>query len=104
MNYRRVDDSDPNLLLNVDPAAATGPDARQSHYVVSVPRTDIELHKRIIELIEQQGKLYEQELGALARIHFDRHLYQPLLIEGSNPKVNVSPPPLNESERASCTT
>ena len=99
MNYRQVDDSDPNLLLNVDPAAAaTGPDARQSHYVVSVSRVDTELHKRIIELVEQQGKLYEQELGALARIHFDRHLYQPLLIEGSNPKINVSPPPLNESE------
>ena len=99
MNYREVDDADPNLLLNVDPAVAGTPDASQeSHYVVSVPQAEAGLRDRIGELIEQQGKLYEQELGALARIHFDRHLYQPLLIEGSNPKVRVSPPPLNESE------
>ena len=100
MNYREVDDADPNLLLNVDPALATTPDARrQSHYVVSVPQTDVGLRGQIEEPIEQQAKLYEQELGALARIHCDRHLYQPLLIEDSNPAVRVSPPPLNKSEK-----
>ena len=100
MNYREVDDADPNLLLNVDPALATTPDARrQSHYLVSVPQTDVGLRDQIEELIKQQAKLYEQELGALARIHFDRHLYQPLLIQDENPAVRVSPPPLNKSER-----
>ena len=99
MNYREVDQADPNVLLNVDPAAAPTQEAsQQSHYVVSVPHTDANLRDQIVELIDQQGKLYEQELGALARIHFDSHLYQPLLIEGSNPNVRVSPPPLNESE------
>ena len=99
MNYREVDDADPNLLLNVNPALATTPDARrQSHYVVSVPQTDVGLRDQIEELIKQQAKLYEQELGALARIHFDRHLYQPLLIQDENPAVTVSPPPLNKSE------
>ncbi len=99
MNYREVDDSDLNLLLNVNPAVAALPDARQqSHYVVSVPREKTTLLVQIAELIEQRAKLYEQDLGALARIHFDRHLYQPLLIQGSNPAVTVSPPPLNESE------
>ena len=97
MNYREVDKTDPNLLLNVDPALAMTPDA-ESHYVVSVPHADASLRERIEELIKQQGKLHEQELGVLARIHFDRHLYQPLLIQGSNPDVKVSPPPLNESE------
>ena len=99
MRYREVDDSDPNLLLNVDPAVAATPDARQqSHYVVSIPREEAGLRDRIVELIKQHERLYEQDLGVLARIHFDRHLYQPLLIEGSNPAVKVSPPPLNESE------
>lgn len=73
MKYREVDETD--LLLNVDPALMTTPDA-EAHYVVSVPHAD----------------------GSLARIHFDRHLYQPLLIQGSNPDIRVSPPPLNESE------
>ena len=99
MDYRKVDDSDPNLLLNVDPAAAgTGAVRQESHYIMSVPRPEAGLRDQIVELIAQQGKLYEQELGALARIHFDRHLYQPLLIKSSNPAVTISPPPLNESE------
>ena len=101
MNYREVDDTDPNLLLNVDPAAveATPDGGRRPHYVVTVPHADIRLRDSIKELIEQQAKLYEQELGELARIHFDRHLYQPLLVESSNEEVRISPPPLNRSER-----
>jgi len=99
MNYREVDEADPNLVLNVDPTVATTPDTRQeSHYLVNVPRTEVGLRDEIVELIEQQDKLYEQKLSALPRIHFDRHLYQPLLIQGSDPDVRVSPPPLNESE------
>lgn len=64
-----------------------------------IPHADRALRDEIVELIEQRGKLYEQELGPLARIHFDRHLYQPLLIESSNTEVKISPPPLNESEK-----
>lgn len=66
--------------------------------MVSVPHEMIGLRDQIKELIEQQAKLYEQDLGELARIHFDRHLYQPLLVESSNADVRISPPPLNESE------
>ncbi|MDE2974678.1 MAG: DEAD/DEAH box helicase family protein [Gemmatimonadota bacterium] len=100
MNYREVDEDDPNLLLNVDPAAVATADApRQSHYVVSVPQADVRLREEIEELIEQQDKLYEQEHGALFRIHFDRHLYQPLLLRDPDAPVTISPPPLNLSER-----
>ncbi|WP_423928027.1 DEAD/DEAH box helicase family protein [Candidatus Palauibacter sp.] len=100
MKYREVDAADPNLLLNVDPEAASAwPGGPQPHYVVSVPHADAGLRNELVELIEQRGKLYEQELGPLARIHFDRHLYQPLLIESSNADVRISPPPLNESEK-----
>lgn len=99
MNYREVEDTDPNLLLNVDPVEEATPDGeRKAHYVVSVPHGDVALRDSIKELIEQQAKLYEQELGALARIYFDRHLYQPLLVESSNEEVRISPPPLNRSE------
>ena len=100
MNYREVDEDDPNLLLNVDPAVVGTPDTpRQSHYVVSVPQADIVLRKKIEELIGQQALLYEQEHGALFRIHFDRHLYQPLLLDDPDTPVTISPPPLNQSER-----
>ncbi len=100
MNYREVDEDDPNLLLNVDPAVVVAADSpRQSHYVVSVPQADIRLREEIEELIEQQEKLYEQQHGALFRIHFDRHLYQPLLLRDPDTPVTISPPPLNQSER-----
>ena len=99
MNYREVDEDDPYLLLNVDPAVVGTPDTpRQSHYVVSVPQADIVLRKKIEELIGQQALLYEQEHGALFRIHFDRHLYQPLLLDDPDTPVTISPPPLNQSE------
>ena len=99
MRFRKVDDSDPNVLLNVGPSQGAVPDTlARPHYVVSVSREESTLFDEILELIDQQDKLYEQELGALARIYFDRHLYRPLLIQGSNPAVTVSPPPLNESE------
>ena len=64
-----------------------------------MPQADILLRERIEELIEQQAKLYEQEHGALFRIHFDRHLYQPLLLDDPDTPVTISPPPLNQSER-----
>ena len=100
MKYREVDAADPNLQLNVDlEAASAWPGGPRPHYVVTIPHADRALRDEIVELIEQQGKLYEQELGPLARIHFDRHLYQPLLIESSNADVRISPSPLNESEK-----
>ncbi len=99
MRYRVVDDSDLNLLHNVSRGAASKPSAlHQSHYAVSAPREQANLFSQIVDLIEQQEKLYEQENGSLRRIYFDRHLYQPLLIQSSNPAVTVSPLPLNESE------
>lgn len=99
MDYREVDDSDPNLTLNFDPAVSA-PDASrsQSYYVVSVPREEAGLIDELVELIDQRDKLFQAEQGGLPRIYFDRHLYQPLLVTGSNPSVVISPPPLNESE------
>ena len=99
MNYREVTGTDPNLLLNIDPAVPTPDAGPEPHYVVSIPHALPHLRDRVAELIDQQGKLHEQELGALARIHFDRHLYQPLLIEDPDRVVQVSPPPLDSSER-----
>ncbi len=99
MQYLEVDNAHPNLLLNVDAETTTPDAARQAHYIVSVPHADASLRKQIVELIEQQDKLYERRFGPLAGIHFDRHLYQPLLVEASESKITISPPPLNANER-----
>ena len=67
MSYREVEKLDPNLQLNVDPAAATAPDGsrEESHYLVPGQQADVGLRERIRELIDQQAKFYEQNSGAL---------------------------------------
>lgn len=36
----------------------------------------------------------------LKNIYFDRHLYQPLVVNRGNEELSITPPPLEESERA----
>ena len=99
MNYREVDGRDPNLLLNVSPELEGTPGkSAEAHYVVTIPHGDANLRDKVLNLIDQQAKLHEEAAGVLPRIHFDRHLYQPLLIQDSDSEITVSPPPLNESE------
>ena len=52
----------------------------------------------IEELIEEGERLYGQESVELPRLHFNRHLYQPLLIEHGD-KLESLPPALNQSEQ-----
>ena len=89
--YEKLDDADENFRL------VTGDDGKAYH--IEVPREDEALVREIKQLIEDCSKLYESEQGVLARIHFDRHLYQPLLIEGNSDKVRVSPVKLQDSEK-----
>jgi len=63
-------------------------------------KRDLEVEiERLKEQVEQLYNLLEQEeTRELPSIHFDRHLYQPLLIERGD-KVKSEPPGLNDSER-----
>ena len=80
-------------------------------YRVSVPRSDPVLVKTICEIVDEAKKLSKrpkpEKLYAgehayeLPNLHFDRHLYQPLLIarKGKEAAVRSSPPGLNEGEK-----
>ncbi len=94
--YKTLDEREPNLRFNVRDAD----DSRTGQYIVSVPRSETALIEEIEKLIEDSCALYDNEAaaGALPRLHFDRHLYQPLLQEG-DVKVKISPLGLNESEQ-----
>ena len=91
MVYKTLDDSDPNLRFNIDEDDGAG------QYRVRVPSSKIELIQQIERLIDNCRALYETEDPPLPRIHFDRHLYQPLLLEDG--RIEMSPPGLVESER-----
>lgn len=52
----------------------------------------------IRQLVKQADELYKQDVVYFPNIHFDRHLYQPLLLQ--HPHIeSVSPPALNEGEK-----
>lgn len=67
-------------------------------YVVKVPRSDKGLQQTIHDAIAEWKKAMKSLANDLPNIHFERHLYQPLLISKGN-KTRSVPPPLNESER-----
>lgn len=82
MVYRELRDDDTNF----------------QDYTVRVSRGEAELIAAIQKLIREAGSVYHQDTRELPSIHFDRHLYQPLLVERGD-KVRSEPPGLNESER-----
>ncbi|WP_306535085.1 DEAD/DEAH box helicase family protein [Geobacter sp.] len=67
-------------------------------YVVKVPRNEAELIEGIKETIDEGKRLYREMVAEPPTLYFDRHLYQPLLVQKGN-TVKTSPPGLNESER-----
>ncbi len=90
MVYRTLDEDDPNLSFN-------RVKERKSAFYVNVQRSESNLISDVKKLIDDVDSLYNKESRELPRIHFDRHLYQPLLVEQGD-KVKIKPPGLNESE------
>jgi hypothetical protein len=66
---------------------------RMDNYTVRVPRSEAELITAVKKLIDEGKRLYEAETQELPNIHFDRHLYQPLLVERGD-RVKSDPPGL----------
>ena len=93
MVYKELDETDANFSFNKIREGG------RSRYVVGVPRTDKKLIEEIEGLIADCSALYESESGSLPRIYFDRHLYQPLLVENGGKQLKISPPGLNPSEQ-----
>ena len=78
MIYTEIDDDDANF----------------QDYTVKITHSEA---SAIQKLIEKANSIYREDKQELPTIHFDRHLYQPLLIKRGD-KVKSSPPGLNESE------
>jgi len=82
MDYKVLDHRDPNF----------------QDYTVKISRDDDELIEVIRKLIDKGERIYKQEVHELPNIYFDRHLYQPLLVERGD-RVKSYPPGLKVSER-----
>lgn len=66
-------------------------------YTVKIPRSERQLIAAVKQLIDEGQHIYEQETSELPNIHFDRHLYQPLLLD-RDARIKTTPPGLKESE------
>ena len=93
MVYKKLDETDANFGFN-----KIGEDTG-GRYVVGVQRSDWNLIEEIENLYTDCSKLYESESSSLPRIHFDRHLYQPLLVENGGKQLKISPSGLTGSEQ-----
>ena len=91
--YKTLAEDDPNLRFNFNVGEEAG------RYLVKVSREHANLIEEIERLIADCDALYDDDQGKLPRIHFDRHLYQPLLVESFDGKIKMSPAGLPESER-----
>jgi len=83
--YQTLDEADANLI---------------GRYEARVKRSATEFFQTLREMCDDPA-LYEGDDGLPRRVHFDRHLYLPLLLEdqGEEPVVKYSPPGLNLGER-----
>ena len=93
MVYRTLDETDANFRFNKIREDGRG------RYIVGVPKSERNLIAEIEALIDDCRALYESDRSSLPRIHFDQHLYQPLLVEKDGSPLKSSPPGLTESER-----
>lgn len=93
MEYQPLTDKDPNFSFNL---VNTGKRHRPS-YILRISRSEKDLIKDIEKLCRRIFTLYRQETSELPRLHFDRHLYIPLLLERDG--ITISPPGLNQNEK-----
>ncbi len=66
-------------------------------YTVKIKRSREDLISEVEELVSRAEEIYEQDVKKLPSIHFDRYLYQPLLVERDD-DIKSTPQALNESE------
>jgi hypothetical protein len=93
LEYRPLDEADPNLRWVKDSAEATS-----YRILVDKSREDIVAKLEELKIAIGKGELKELNFEGLRTIWFGQHLYEPLLyLEGS--VVEISPVPLNKGER-----
>lgn len=69
------------------------------NYTLKIPKDEKEEIKKIKQLLKQAERLYREDLEEIPTIHFDQHLYTPLVIYGKGKDfIKSVPPRLNEGE------
>ena len=68
-------------------------------YVLKIPKGEEAEIEKIRKLLRQAQKLYEDDMAEIPSVHFDRHLYTPLVAFGKGRDfIKSDPPRLNKGE------
>ncbi len=84
-------------LKREDPNLAFG-DPKEPHYVVRVETGNKVFLEQVRELVKRADEIYKKDIANFPNIHFDRHLYQPILVTDMQERMETTPPALNEGE------
>jgi hypothetical protein len=74
-------------------------DGNFQNYTVRVSRRESKLIEAVERLIKEADRVYRDVTTELPTLHFDRHLYQPLLVKDRGGVITSEPPCLEPSER-----
>ena len=78
--------------------APDDPNLKFGGYTLRVKTADRAFLEQVRELVNRADELYKQDVTNFPNIHFDRHLYQPLLVKDKQDRMETTPPALNEGE------
>jgi hypothetical protein len=68
-------------------------------YVFRIPKDEEDEIRKIRALLKHAEKMFEKDCERIPTIHFDRHLYTPLVVYGRGKDfIKTTPPRLNEGE------
>lgn len=67
-------------------------------YTLRVKTSDKTFLEKVHELLNSVDEVYKKDTLDFPNIHFDRHLYQPLLISDKHERLESTPGALNEGE------
>jgi hypothetical protein len=82
---------------NMDCGTLAANDPNFRDYTVRIPRSETALIAAVTALIKEADRIYQQDRRELPTIYFDRHLYQPLLIQDPKGEITSEPEGLEPS-------
>jgi len=74
------------------------PNLRFGGYTLRVKTANRVFLEQVRELVNRANEIYKKDIADFPNIHFDRHLYQPLLVTDKQDRMETTPPALNEGE------
>lgn len=74
------------------------PNLKFGGYTLRVKTANKTFLEQVQKLVNRADEIYKKDSASFPNIHFDRHLYQPLLVTDKQERMEVTPPALNEGE------